>query len=122
MENAVDLGALSYRVVGSFGLVLAVLFVTAFLFKRVSQFPRRAVAGKQIRLLARQPVGPKHLLVMVEAADRLLLLGVSPEGICLLSPLGEARLSVQEDEKSKKVPVPEHAFKSILDTMTDMNA
>jgi flagellar biosynthetic protein FliO len=122
MENALDLSVLSYRVVGSLGLVLVVLFATAYFFKRIGQFPRRATTGKQIKLLARQSVGPKHLLVMVEAADRLLLLGVSPEGICLLSPLGEASLPVREDQKPQKTPEPEHAFKNILDKMTDMNA
>jgi flagellar protein FliO/FliZ len=122
MENALDFGVLSYRVVGSLGVVLAVLFATAYCFKRMGQFPDKAATGKRIRLLARQSVGPKHHLVMVEAADRLLLLGISPEGIRLLSPLGEAGLPVQEDQKSQKTQEPEDAFKNILERMTDINA
>jgi flagellar protein FliO/FliZ len=122
MENALDFSILSYRVVGSLGVVLAVLFATAYCFKRMGQFHGRAATGKRIKLLARQSVGPKHHLVMIEAADRLLLLGISPEGIRLLSPLGEACLPVQEDQKFQKTQEPEDAFKNILDGMTDINA
>jgi flagellar protein FliO/FliZ len=122
MENALDLSVLSYKVVGSLGLVLAVLFATAYCCKKMGQFQSKATSGRRIKLLARQSIGPKHHLVMVEAADRLLLLGISPEGIRLLSPLGEGALPVQEDEKSQKAPVPERAFKNILDKVNDLNA
>jgi flagellar biosynthetic protein FliO len=122
MENALDFSVLSYRVVGSLGVVLAVLFATAYCFKRMGQFSSKAATGKRIKLLARQSVGPKHHLVMVEAADRLLLLGISPEGIRLLSPLGEPSLLVQKSQKSKEDQEPQHAFQNILDKMTDMDA
>jgi flagellar biosynthetic protein FliO len=122
MENALDLSVLSYRVVGSLGLVLAVLFAAAYCFKRMGQFSGRATTGRQIKLLARQSVGPKHHLVMVEAADRLLLLGISPEGICLLSPLGEPSMPAQINQQPKEAPEPRHPFKNILDNMAGMNA
>jgi flagellar biosynthetic protein FliO len=122
MENALDISALSYRVLGSLGLVLIVLFAAVYFFKKIGQFPNSANTGMKIKLLARQSVGPKHLLVMVEAAERLLLLGISPEGICLLSPLGEASKPVPEDEKPNRSPVQKHAFKNVLDKMTGMNS
>jgi flagellar protein FliO/FliZ len=122
MENALDFSILSYRVIGSLGLVLGVLFVIAYCFKRMGQFQGGASTGKRIKLLARQSVGPKHHLVMVEAAGRLLLLGISPGGIGLLSPLGEPSPPAQENQKPKEAPEPQHAFQNILDKMTDMNA
>ncbi|HQN19652.1 MAG TPA: flagellar biosynthetic protein FliO [Syntrophobacteraceae bacterium] len=122
MENALDVTVLSYRVFGSLAVVLAVLFAAAYCFKRLGQFPGKAPADKRIRLLARQSVGPKHHLVMVEAADRLLLLGISPEGIRLLSPLGEVSLPVQENQVEKEVEAPPGPFQNILDHMTGMKA
>jgi flagellar biosynthetic protein FliO len=121
MENTLDFSILLYKVLGSLGVVLAVLFAVVYCFKRMGRFPGKAAAGNRIRLLARQSVGPKHHLVMVEAADRLLLLGISPEGIRLLSPLGGVGLPIQENEASKEAAEPPQAFQNILHQMTDVS-
>jgi flagellar protein FliO/FliZ len=122
MENAMDFGSLLYRVLGSLGVVLAILFAAVHGFRRFGQFPGKTRTNSRIRLLARQSVGPKHHLIMVEAADRLLLLGVSPDGIRLLSPLGRVDRPVKETASSEEPAEPEQDFQDILQQMTSANA
>jgi flagellar protein FliO/FliZ len=122
MEGTLDFGALILRALGSLALVLALLFALLYLFKRTRRLAAKGAATHGIRLLARQSVGPRHHLVMVEAADRLLLLGISPEGIRLLSPLGSAGASLLENQSATVAGTPQATFPDILQQMTDRNA
>jgi flagellar protein FliO/FliZ len=122
MESTMDFSTLLLRVIGSLGIVLAVLFAGLYAFKKTGYLPANTAAGNRIRLLARQSLGPRHQLVMVEAADRLLLLGISPEGIRLLSPLGAVSGLSQEIPASAGAGSQQRTFPDILQQMTDGNA
>jgi len=122
MENGLDFSMLLYRTLGSLGVVVAVVLAAAYCFKKIGQFPQKAATSNRIRLLARQSIGPKHHLVMVEAADRLLLLGISPEGIRLLSPLGGVGMPLQENHAPKETPEPPQVFQDLVHQMSELNA
>jgi flagellar protein FliO/FliZ len=121
MESTMDFGTLLYRVLGSLGVVLAVLFAVSYYFKKSGRFPVKGSPTNRISLLARQSIGPRHHLVMVEAADRLLLLGISPEGIRLLSPLGGVRGPVQENQTCRESGGPHEEFLDLLQQIRDTN-
>ena len=46
-------------------------------------------AGGRLRVLDRLPVGRDHMILVVQAADRFLVLGSSPSGFSLLCELTE---------------------------------
>lgn len=119
MESTMDFGTLLFRVIGSLSLVLAVLLAALYLIKKTGHFRAKSTAGNGITLLSRKSVGPRHHLVMVEAADRLLLLGISPEGIRLLSPLGTVTAPFQEEQGIIEKGEPQPAFPEILQQMTE---
>jgi flagellar protein FliO/FliZ len=119
MEGTLDFGGLILRALGSLGVVLALLFALLYLFKRTGRLSAKGAAAHGIRLLARQSVGPRHHLVMVEAADRLLLLGISPEGIRLLSPLGATGASLLDNQAAIVRETSQATFPDILQQMTD---
>jgi len=121
MESTMDFSTLLYRVLGSLGVVLAVLFAASYYLKKSGRFPAKGSPTNRISLLARQSVGPRHHLVMVEAADRLLLLGISPEGIRLLSPLGGGGGPVQENQTGGKAGEPHQEFPDLLQQIRDAN-
>lgn len=118
MENALDFGTLLCRVVGSLAVVLAVLFASLHYLRRMARFRGKIAPGSRIRLLARQSVGPKHHLLMVEAAEQLLLLGVSPEGIRLLSPLARVAQPASQDESAQNTAELDQGFQNLLEHMS----
>lgn len=118
MESTMDFGTLLFRATGSLVLILAVLLAALYFFKKTGRLPVGSATSNGIRLLARKSVGPRHHLVMVEAADRLLLLGISPEGIRLLSPLGAVSAPLQEKPATMATEEPQHAFPDILQQLT----
>jgi flagellar biosynthetic protein FliO len=121
MESTMDFSTILYRVLGSLGVVLAVLFAASYYLKKSGRFPVKGSPINRISLLARQSVGPRHHLVMVEAADRLLLLGISPEGIRLLSPLGGVGGDVQEEQAAREAGEPRREFPDLLQQIRDAN-
>lgn len=118
MESTMDFGTLLFRAAGSLLLVLAVLLAVLYLYKKSGRLPVGSAGGNGIRLLARKSVGPRHHLVMVEAADRQMLLGISPEGIRLLSLLGTATPPLQEKPAAMATEESQPAFPDLLQQMT----
>jgi flagellar protein FliO/FliZ len=119
MGGSPELGSmLYYKVVGSLLLVLALLFLLAYGLKRWGQVMNKSTSGHRINILARQPLGPKHTLLLVEVLDRTLLLGVSPEAIRLLSALEKAPMSTEEDHPVAEPAEPPQPFQAILRKFT----
>lgn len=118
MESTMDFGSLLFRAMGSLLLLLAVLLAVLYLYKKSGRLPIGSATGNGIRLLARKSVGPRHHLVMVEAADRQMLLGISPEGIRLLSLLGTTTPPLQEKPAAPATEESQPAFPDLLQQMT----
>ncbi len=122
MESTLDFSTLLFRVVGSLALVLAVLLAVWYLCKKTGRLPAQGMSGNGIRLVDRKAVGPRHQLIMVEAADHLLLLGLSPEGIRLLSPLGTVTADPQRKVSALEKEEPQPAFAEIVHQLTGGSA
>lgn len=122
MESTLDFSTLLFRVVGSLALVLAALLAVWYLCKKTGRLPAQGMSGNGIRLVARKAVGPRHQLIMVEAADHLLLLGLSPEGLRLLSPLGTVTAHPQGKSAALETEEPQPAFADIVHQLTGGSA
>jgi len=76
-------------------VILAVIFVLAFLFKKFSNF---GLASKNIKIMESQIVGNKEKLMIVQVQNQQFLIGVTSH---VISPLGELTEAITE-QKSKK--------------------
>jgi flagellar biosynthetic protein FliO len=120
MGGSPELGTmLYYKVVGSLLLVLAILFLLAYGLKRWGPFMNKSTGGHRINIRARQPLSPKHTLLLVEVLDRTLLLGVSPEAIRVLTTLEKAAMSTEEPPPVAETAEPRQQFQALLRKFTN---
>ena len=68
-------------------LVIGVIFLLAWLMRRVQQIVPRG--GQVISILATQALGPRDRLVLVQVGSEQVLLGLSPGNITALHVLAE---------------------------------
>ncbi|KFF33679.1 flagellar assembly protein FliO [Pseudomonas aeruginosa VRFPA01] len=69
------------------GLVIGLIFLLAWLVRRVQQVGPRS--NRLIRTLASQPLGPRDRLVLVQVGEEQILLGITPGRITPLHVLKE---------------------------------
>lgn len=69
-------------------LIVAVIFVVAWLYKKIQGTSHNN--GGHIRVLAAQPLGPKERVIVVEIAGQQLVLGVTANQIQMLHVLQQA--------------------------------
>jgi len=83
-----------------FGLlvILSVIFLLAFLFKRFSNFS--STSGK-IKILESQIIGSKEKLLVVEVGEQQFFLGVTNQNITSLGELDEKNKLGQETDKQQ---------------------
>ncbi len=105
MEGTWDFSFQLLRMAGSLLLVLAILFACLYALKRWGQWGTAPDAAAWIRVLARQSLGPKHYLLVVRVREQVLLLGVSPEGIRLLTRIEEGRTDDPETPQARRSSV-----------------
>lgn len=79
-----ELGSSLVQLVGGLAIVVALLLGSLMLIKRLSS-PRGAAAG--LKVLGAAPVGPRERVVLVELADQVLVLGVTPSSVNTLHTL-----------------------------------
>jgi flagellar protein FliO/FliZ len=77
-----DLGGSLLQLVLGFGVVLALLFATLWLLKKIS-LPRGG-SGNMIRVVSAAAVGPRERVVLVDVGGKRLVLGVAPGQVSLL--------------------------------------
>jgi flagellar biosynthetic protein FliO len=110
-------GYLLWKTGGSFLIVLTLLIIVAYGLKRWGMPGSRSTEGDWIRVLARETLGPKHYLVLVQIQKSLLLLGVSPEGINLLSSLERDASSAGVETPSATSPQSQKLVETILERL-----
>ncbi len=82
-----DFGFQLAKVAFSLTMVLGMLALTAYGLKRFGRWTKHSDGNSWIEIVGRQPIGMKHQLLLVRVRGQLLFLGVSPQGISLLSPV-----------------------------------
>lgn len=81
--TAPDMGSSLLELGFGFALVLALLFGSLWLLKRLTA-PRGQSAGL-IKIVATQALGPRERAVLVEVGEQWLLLGVTPSQVSTLA-------------------------------------
>ena len=82
---AQDVGDSLSQLLGGLILVLALLFASLWLLKRLAS-PRGEAAGL-LRVVAGTAVGPRERVVVLEVGDTWLVLGVAPGRVTALSEM-----------------------------------
>jgi flagellar protein FliO/FliZ len=101
---------------GSLVVVLALIFAFAWLMRRVQGL--RPSRGDSLRVEGGLQLGAKERLVIVQAGDARLLLGVTAGGISLLHRLGDAPAEPQAREaEAQPLPSFQQAFGEQLDKL-----
>lgn len=81
-----EFGVEFVKMLGALGLVLLVLVGALFAVKKAGAWVRKPERNEWIQVVAQHSIGIKHHLVLVKVQEDLLLVGVSPQGMHLLSP------------------------------------
>jgi flagellar biogenesis protein FliO len=99
MDTSLDLGLQLAKMVGGLAIVLVVLLACVHGLKKTGLWIKQPHPGAVIRILAQQTIGLKHQLVVLAVQDQTFLVGVSPQGINLLTHLrGTAEKSSPADD------------------------
>ncbi|MCU0589665.1 MAG: flagellar biosynthetic protein FliO [Syntrophobacteraceae bacterium] len=89
MEDGLNFGLQLAKTLGGLAVVLAVLVACTLGLKKTGLWIRRPETEPWIRVLAQRAIGVKHQVVLLKVQDRTLLVGVSPQGISLLTQFEE---------------------------------
>jgi len=89
MDDGLNFGLQFAKMAGGLAVVLAALYACAYGLKRMGLRLKPAEGGRLIRIVASQTIGVKHQLVLLEVKGQTLLVGVSPQGIHLLTRLDQ---------------------------------
>lgn len=81
-------------------LVLAIIFIGAWLVKRYGRFS--AVADGQLRVLGMLSVGQKERIMLLQVGSQQLLVGVTPSRITRLHELAEPIVIEEQDQTTVK--------------------
>jgi len=82
-----DFGMQLLRMLGALALVLGLLVMGLYAVKRFGLWIKKPDENQWIQVLGRHYLDPKHCLLVVQAKGQIFLLGISPQGLQLLSPL-----------------------------------
>jgi len=83
--GAPELGASVVQMLAGLGVVLALVFASLYLLKRLAA-PRGTAAGL-MRVVAATAVGPRERVVVLEIGDTWLVLGTAPGSVTALTQL-----------------------------------
>ncbi len=85
MDEGLNFGLQFAKMAGGLAVVLAALLACAYGLKRTGLWLRKPESESCIHILAQQTIGLKHQLVLLKVHDQTLLVGISPQGINLLT-------------------------------------
>ena len=97
--SAPELGASVAQMLLGLGIVLALVFASLYLLKRLST-PRGAAAGL-LRVVAATSVGPRERVVVLEIGETWLVLGTAPGSVTSLMQLTRQDLPAADNATGK---------------------
>jgi flagellar biosynthetic protein FliO len=87
MDSDLNFGIQLAKMAGGLALVMTALLGCVYGLKRTGRWLKHPESEAWMRILAQQTLGMKHQLVLLKVKDQTLLLGISPQGINLLTQL-----------------------------------
>jgi flagellar biosynthetic protein FliO len=85
MDDGLNFGLQFAKMAGGLAVVLAALLACAYGLKKTGLWLRKPESESWIHILAQQTIGMKHQVVLLKVRDQTLLVGISPQGINLLT-------------------------------------
>jgi flagellar biosynthetic protein FliO len=115
MLETESLGALIFRLVLTLAFVIAIILGTVWVLRRLmaKRWPGK-LKDRPIRVLDRIQLAPKRSLDVVAVGDRIIVLGVTENGINLLT-----ELSPEEKHKFQPATAGQHGFHEALSEAKD---
>jgi len=106
-----SVGALIFRLVLALAAVIGAILLTVWVLRRLMtrRWPGRA-GERPVRIIDRVQLAPKRSLDVVAVGDRIILLGVTENGINFLT-----ELSAEEKTRFILDAVKQHGFRNTLD-------
>ena len=98
-SGAPELGSSVAQMLVGLGVVLALVFASLYLLKRLSA-PRGAAAGL-LRIVAATSVGPRERVVVLEIGETWLVLGTAPGSVTSLMQLSRQDLPAADSGAGK---------------------
>lgn len=79
--------------------VVAVIGIAGWFFVKKMNVPWVAGKGRHLSILETMSLGPRRSVYLIRAGKKQLLIGSSPEGLRLLSDLGDSAIIPTEDSQ-----------------------
>lgn len=115
--NRNDFGQLLFKTVLSLVLVVVLVYVGTFVFKRFVHRQRRG-GGAFVRIVGSTMLGPKKSIYLVEVEDRVLVLGVTDASISFLTELeNQPADGTQDLTRSEESGISKWGFRQVLDSL-----
>lgn len=91
-------GYLILKTAGVLGLLIGLMVLLAFLLRKHSpRLFRQYASDRQIKIIERCPLSPKHTLVLVEVDGVRLLVGIGPQNIVIKEKPSAKEIFTSED-------------------------
>ena len=101
------------QVSGALVLILAMIFIVAWLAKRLG-FAGKSAGNRGLKGSASTSIGPRERVVIVDVEDARLVLGVTPSQINLLHTLPPAPAPADTEDMKEKTPDFQSVMKNLL--------
>ncbi len=85
------------QLVVNLGLVLGLILLAAWLFRKLNRVQARAAGGDWMQVRATLPLGLREKLVLVQVGQRYLVLGINQQRMECLATLDEIRPPGESD-------------------------
>lgn len=105
-----DVGVSAIRAFGALAIVLAIFLAGVWLFRNGQRIAWRKTGAPKLAILETRPLGNRFALYVVGYEQQRLLIGSSPTGLILLSPLPPAA----ETNGASAPPAESTSFKQCL--------
>ncbi len=99
MADSMDFGVQILRVFGGLLVVLAILGGAVLALKKFGPYVQRPNVGGTLEVLSRHHLDPRNALLVVRVYEHHFLVGVSPQGLHMLSPLDPPSHEFQREQE-----------------------
>jgi len=92
----------SVRMIISLLIIIALIYVVVYILKRYS-YPTNPGTSELIKVVSFSYLNPKEMLYLVKVGEKLLLLGVTPNNINLITEFNESEFEEGFKENLKNI-------------------